>query len=194
MKKTMLAALAVILSLSSCLKLQTNERYEGKSPDRQVYMTCWDYMQSRPDLFASMVKGAELCGLEECYKQNTQPYTYLLLTESAIASKVNNAAESGSDAAIAELKAVLLFHIIRGTYDAYTNIDFSVTYCKTLLNDSDAMMSLCITDHVSNRSYYGRLAAMTDCGSSAVRYAVESNLLATNGPMHIFDTVCTYKD
>lgn len=192
--KKIIPAILAILTLSSCLKLQTNEPYEGKSPDRNVNMTCWEYLQSRPELFTSMVKGIELCGLEDCYKQNTQPYTYLLLTESAIAPKVNNAIESGNDVAIAELKAILLFHIIRGYYDAYTNIDFSVTYCRTLLNDEDARMSLCVTDHDSNRSYYGRLAAMTDCGSSTVRYAVESNYLATNGPMHVFDAICSYKD
>lgn len=182
--------LFIVGTMGSCdLSLQTNDDYTGGKLDIYQHKTCWEYMESRSDLFASMMEGLELCDMVDYYTQTTQKYTFLLLTEKAIADKVAEAKADPSK--VQGLKEILLFHIVKGEYHAYGPLDYNVTFVETLLG-GDAKMSLVLQQHASNRNNIDRLNVMTNCGSSKVVTAVASNYIMTNGPAHILDAICVY--
>lgn len=183
-------ALAVAGTITSCdLALQRNDEYTGSTLDIYQHKTCWEYMESRPDLFTSMMDGLELCGMTDYYTQTTTTYTYLLLTETAIAEKV--AAAKTDSEQLQELKDIFLFHIIKGEYHAYGILTYNVTYVDTLLG-GESKMSMVLQQAASDRNKIDRLNLMTNCGSSTVVTAVASNYIMTNGPAHILDDICVY--
>ena len=57
------------ISLSSCtlfdLDFQSNEEYEAKKADNKVNMTIWEFIQSRPDIFSSLIEGIQYAGIED---------------------------------------------------------------------------------------------------------------------------------
>lgn len=180
----------VACTMGACdLALQSNDDYTGGKLDIYQHKTCWEYMESRSDLFASMMEGLRLCDMTDYYMQTTQKYTFLLLSEKAIAEKVAEAKADPSK--VQELKDIFLFHIIRGEYHAYGRLDYNVTFVETLLA-GDAKMSFVLKQHASNRNDIDRLNVMTNCGSSKVVTAVASNYIMTNGPAHILEAICEY--
>lgn len=185
-----------VVSFSSCeLPLQKDEDYDGKSLDIYQHKTCWEFMEQRKDLFNSMMKAIDMCGMKDYYTQTTTQYTFLLLTEKAIGDKVKETEADPSK--IDELRNILKFHIIDGAYSSYTNINYNIIYVKTLLEEQggDVQMSLMLTlgIHASSRDDVDRLEIMHGCGSSDVVRAIASNYIMTNGPAHVLDTYCQYK-
>ena len=79
------------ISLSSCtlfdLDFQSNEEYEAKKADNKVNMTIWEFIQSRPDIFSSLIEGIQYAGIEDLYKEAGN--THILLTNSALSSGDN---------------------------------------------------------------------------------------------------------
>ena len=75
------------ISLSSCtlfdLDFQSNEEYEAKKADNKVNMTIWEFIQSRPDIFSSLIEGIQYAGIEDLYKENS------ILTKIMILEKSN---------------------------------------------------------------------------------------------------------
>lgn len=195
MKKSLYTFLFVMFSslLYSCdLDLQRSEDYLGTKLDIFQHMTCWEYLEKHPDEFKSMMKAIELCNMREYYIQKETRYTFLLLTEAAIANRVNEAIKNPS--LIPSLEKLLRFHIIKGEYDAYHTLDYTIRYVDTLLDGEDLMsFSLQFGEpHAANRNDVDRLLIMKGCGSSEVITAKQSNLIMDNGPAHILDKVCIY--
>lgn len=75
------------ISLSSCtlfdLDFQSNEEYEAKKADNKVNMTIWEFIQSRPDIFSSLIEGIQYAGIEDLYKEAGN--THILLTIALLA-------------------------------------------------------------------------------------------------------------
>lgn len=191
---TFVCAIFSVILYSCDLELQTNEDYKGTSLDIYQHMTCWEYMEQHADEFSSMMKAVELCGMKEYYTQMDTRYTYLLLNETAIADKVKEVEQDPS--LLISLQDILKFHIIKGEYHAYGTLDYNIKYVDTLLG-GDAEMSLSLDygePHAADRNDVDRLLVMKGCGSSEVVTALESNLIMDNGPAHILDKICVYRD
>ena len=183
-------AVTMILVLSGCLKLQTNEEYKGESIDPYTDVTCWEFMNSRPDLFSKMIEGIEICGMEELYQKTSGDHTYLLLTDNAIASDVNKATTPEN---IGALRDILLFHIIVGSYHGYNGtLSYSPTFMETLY-EGEAMMSIMLYGMASNEDYIDRITLMSECGSSSTQFSIGANHLCRSGAMHIMKNKCVYK-
>ena len=45
-------------------------------------MTIWEFIQSRPDIFSSLIEGIQYAGIEDLYKEAGN--THILLTNSAL--------------------------------------------------------------------------------------------------------------
>ena len=193
MKTRIIVLLTVMMTAASCLELQTWEKYEGKSKDLVLNKSCWEYLQDNRETYPSMIRAIELAGLEECYSQSTEKYTFILLSEKAISSYVNNLGDNPSQSQMLKLRSLLLFHIIRGQYDAYSNLTYSVQFVDTLL-EGDERMSVVLQRILTSRGSIDRIQFMADCGSSNVVTAVRSNYLLTNGAAHVVDSYCQYKD
>lgn len=190
-------ASVLFLSLGACdLELQTNEDYKGTSLDIYQHMTCWEYMEQHPEQFSSMMKAVEMCGMKDYYTQLETTYTYLLLDETALASKVQEVESNPSK--LNELQDILMFHIIKGEYHAYGILDYNVRYVETLQESegADVEMSLCLqygAAHAAARDDVDRLLIMKGCGASEVVTAIQSNLIMDNGPAHVLDKICVYQ-
>lgn len=193
MKKRILILLAIITAANSCLKLQTWEKYEGKAVNVELGISCWEYLQQNSETFPSMIRAIELASLEDCYSQSTEKYTFILLSEKAISSYVTNLGDNPTSSQILKLRSLLLFHIIRGQYDAYSNLTYSVQFVDTLL-EGDERMSMVLTRELTSRGGVDRIQFMNDCGSSSVVTAVRSNYILSNGAAHVVDSYCQYKD
>jgi len=181
---TLIAAL-----LSACLPLQTNEEYKGEALDPYEGVTCWEFLQNHSDELASYIEGVELCGLTDYFTQTSTEYTFLPLTDKAIKADVDAAKADASK--IPDLKDIILFHIIKGSYHGYGTLGYNVTYVETLLGGDDKM-SICLQSYLNNRYQLDRVQLMTDCGSSSIVYSIACNHICTNGPAHVLDTKCVY--
>ena len=184
-----ISALFCISLFSGCLKLQKNEDYDGAPIDPYKDVTCWEFMNSRPDLFSKMIQGIEICQMEEYYQTTSKDRTYLLLADKAIANDVNKAT---TPANIESLKNILLFHIIKGSYHGYSNLAYTPTFVETFY-EGDAMMSIMLYGMASNEDYIDRVVLMSECGSSTSIYATGANHLCKSGAMHILNSKCVYK-
>lgn len=182
--------LATLLS-NACLPLQTNEKYEGVTLDPYEGVTCWEFLHKHKDELGSYIEGIELCGIQEYFTQTTTEYTFLPLTDAAIKADVDAAKADPSK--IQTLKDILLFHIIKGSYHGYGSLGYDIKHVETLL-DGSAQMSICLQTYLNNRYQLDRVQLMTDCGSSTVVYSIACNHICTNGPAHLLDTKCVYKD
>ena len=81
----MFGILSILIVFSSCdLSLQKDHDYESETLDPHVYMTAWEYMQTRPDVFSSLIIALEYTGLDTYYKQTDKKYTFLALNNTAI--------------------------------------------------------------------------------------------------------------
>lgn len=185
-----IVALAAV-SFHACLPLQTNEVYEGVALDPYEGVTCWEFLQKHKDELGSYIEGIEMCGLKDYFTQTSTEYTFLPLTDKAIKEDVD--AAKADPAKVQDLKDILLFHIIKGSYHGYGSLGYDVKFVETLLGGS-AQMSICLQAYLNNRYQLDRVQLMTDCGSSDVVYSIACNHICTNGPAHLLDTKCVYKD
>jgi len=179
--------------LISCemLPLYTNPEYNGKALDINQNMTCWEFIESRPDLLSNMKTAIEICDLKDLYSQTSKKYTYLLLTNAAI-NEAELVDASTSEVKKNDLKNILLYHIIRGNYHAYGTLGYDVVFVVTLWEDPNAIMSLKLGTSKTDYNIQDALFAMELCGNSVVRRARTSNLIMTNGPAHVFDNKLQY--
>jgi len=182
--------LAALLS-NACLPLQTNEEYLGTALDPYEGVTCWEFLQKHTDELGCYIEAIELCGIKDYFTQTTTEYTFLPLTDKAIKDDLEAAKADPSK--VQALKDILLFHIIKGSYHGYGSLGYDVKFVETLLGGSDKM-SICLQAYLNNRYQLDRVQLMTDCGSSTVVYSIACNHICTNGPAHLLDKKCVYKD
>lgn len=179
-----LSAMTVISVISCGLKLQTNEPYEGEKLDPHEYVSAWEFMQKHSDIFASMMKAVETCGLKDYYTQTSKTYTYIVFSEEEMAKSVANIEADPSE--VRALKDTLLFHIIDGDYHGYGTLGFMPVDVTTLLGP-DYRMTMALTGHANSEYEIERVVLMRGLVDSADEPQSDgANHLCTNGPVHIF--------
>ena len=196
--KVIFAAALLAATLLGCTKLplQKSYKYEPTALDPHQGVDCWTWIQGAENL-ATMKEAIELCGLSGYYSQTERKYTYLLLDETAFSSYIFPTLGVGdiSEAPVAQLKDILLFHIIKGEYDSYNGaLGYDPVYVLTLWDNVDAVMTMKLyNDSSKSKGLQDRVTLMDQCGSSTAIRATTSDLLMTNGPAHILSRNCVYK-
>lgn len=202
MKKTLLykALLAcwAILVLASCdLDLQKNYDYESSIADPHVKVTAWEFFQNHKETFSELIKAIEYTGLQDYYTQTESMYTYLALNNTAMANYRENVFPG--TASITEcdkeiVKNMLLYHIVDGEYSSYGQLQVEAMFVLTMLSGENGLMTMSVWKNPWQAAVGKVLVNETGSnGHSPQRKAKTSNILPTNGVIHIFEDYCYYK-
>lgn len=193
-KLSLLLALAVPAGCGD-MKLQTDADYDASVLDPHIDMTAWEYLESRSDLFSQFVAAVELAGMKDYFTQTEHPYTFLVLTDTAmnafVGSTGNSKLEECSPEAIEDL---IRYHIVDGEYSTYGFLPVEPIFVLTLRRGEEGLMTMLARKNPWMADA-GKVV-VNDTGSngnSPMRLAVSSNILSTNGPVHVFDNYCYYK-
>lgn len=194
-----LFSLLLLMNLfHSCdMPLQTDYDYDASVIDPHVEMTAWEFLQTRPELFTTFVDAVEYTGLEKYYKQNDSLYTFLVLTEKAMIAymkSVNPSAISIEDCDKQRVTEMIKYHIIEGRYSThYNELEAEPMFVPTLLRNEKGLMTMLVRKSPWNK-LVGKVV-VNDAGSngnSPYRQARTSNILPTNGVIHVFDSYNYY--
>ena len=90
------------------------------------------------------------------------------------------------------LKNILLYHTVDGYYHGLGTLNFDPTYVITLWKSPDAFMTLRLNNKNSIEQY-SRLIINDMAGNSTPVTAITSNILTTNGVVHVVDTQIVFK-
>jgi len=197
-----LGILLVVFAFASCdLSLQKDHDYKPETLDPNVYMTAWEYLNTRTDIFSSLIGALELTGLDGYYKQKDNLYTFLTLTNTAMKTYMQNAApgvtelEDLNEAQLADLVNTLKYHIVDGEYSSYGQLPVEPIFVITLLTGEEGGLMTLLVRKNPWQADAGKII-VNDTGSngnSPMRSAVSSNILPTNGVIHVFDNYCYYR-
>ncbi len=197
----LLAILMVLLTCSSCdLALQKDHDYHPETLEPHVDMTAWEYLNTRTDIFSSLIEALEFTGLDEYYKQNDHLYTFLALTNTAMKTYMNNAApgvtelEELNEPQQADLVKTLKYHIVDGEYSSYGQLPVEPIFVITLLSGKESGLMTMLVRKNPWQADAGKII-INDAGSngnSPMRSAVSSNIMPTNGVVHVFNNYCYY--
>lgn len=137
------------ISVSSCslfgLDFQENESYNAKKGNNEINMDTWTFIQSRPDIFSTLIDGIKYAGIEELYKEVGN--THILLTNSALSNgensfwqrnKITINGQSVSATAWEQydkvvVKELLAYHILKGEW-SYFNLSSNTNWVNTYGN------------------------------------------------------------
>lgn len=142
--------------------LQEDYEYESTTVDPQTNKTVLEYMQSRMDIFSSMLKAIEYAGLDTLYNQKNN--TYLLLTNYALAdltnsksyfyvNKVPNPADltktiygsKWSDYDVIKVREFLKYHVAKGTYN-FAQLTATRVWAPTYASGDTCKLSFVLTN------------------------------------------------
>lgn len=191
--------LFLILTFSSCdLALQKDYDYEPQTLDPHVNMTAWDYMQTRPDVFSSLIIALNYTGLDTYYKQTDKKYTFLTLNN--VAMDTYRQATEGAEMDITKwdkdkLTKMLKYHIIDGEYSSYGQLPVEPIFVLNLLRgEEDGLMTILVRKNPWQADAGKIIINNTGSnGNSPMRSAKTSNIIPTNGVIHVFENYSYYK-
>ena len=192
-----------ILTFAGCekLPLQKSYEYEGQAIDPHIQMNTWQFMQSRPDVFSLMTEAVEYAGMKSFYEQSAAKYTYLLINNAGMTSFITKYGFSSiKNIDVEKVKKLLQYHIIEGEYHAYDKkLPTEPIFVKTLLAGEDGLLTIKV-----NKSSANSVGSPITNGNilinlrpsnfvSASISSVTSNILPTNGAIHVFPGFAYYK-
>jgi len=195
--------LTVVLTWMSCdnLQLQTNYDYQPEALDPHINMTAWEFMNSRPDIFSIMIDAVKYAEMEDVYSQTDSVMTYLFINNTGMESYVNaRGLVSITSADVNKIRKLLQYHIIKGEYHAYAKkLPVEPIYVKNLLNEEDGLVTIKVNK--SSQPSVGSPIANgnvvineTSSNFSSKRISsITSNLMPTNGVIHVFSDFSYYK-
>lgn len=186
------------LALTSCeLELQKNYDYEPSVADPHVKMTAWEFFQNNQNMFSELIAAIEYTDLKDYYTQTENKYTFLALNNIGMQAFRNN--ECGGVASITDcnkdqVKDLLLYHIVDGEYSSYGQLQVEPMFVLTMLRGENGLMTMSVWKNPWQAAVGKILVNQTGSnGNSLQRQAKMSNILPTNGVIHIFDNYCKYK-
>lgn len=186
-----------------CLDIQGSYDYEPSNANPYLSVTAWEFIEQRQDTFSILKEAIEYVdvaypGFKNLYTQTDKKYTYLFLDDAgftATGGVFKNAGVSSVQAMNPEkLRDILLYHIVEGCYHSLSiggSLNFEPINVITLLKSQDAVMTMRISD-ANSRTDYSRLKINENAGSSPVITAATSNLIPTNGVIHVFSKQLIY--
>lgn len=193
-----------VFVLTACLDIQGSYDYEPSNANAYLGMTAWEFIEQRQDTFSLLKKAIEYVdttsypGIKNLYQQTDRKYTFLFLNNAGFTSSrgvlTNAGVDSISQMDPAVLKDILLYHIVDGFYhslDKEGALNFDPVYVITLFRSQDALMTMKISNE-NSRTDFSRLKVNENLGSGSTYTAVTSNLIATNGSIHVFSQQIIY--
>ncbi|MDR2628046.1 MAG: hypothetical protein LBC40_08455, partial [Dysgonamonadaceae bacterium] len=83
--------------LPACLELQEDYEYKPANLDNNVYMSAWEFVESRQDLFSQLKRAVIHSEIDpSVYTQSEKKYTWILLNNSAFAGVSGLLANNGA--------------------------------------------------------------------------------------------------
>lgn len=190
--------LLTVLTLSGCdLELQKNYDYETSISDPHVNMTAWEFLQEHPEQFSEFTEAITFAGLEDYYKQTEQLYTYLALNNDAMTKYRETVFPGKTSIKECDQKIVrdmILYHIIDGEYSSYGQLPTEPIFVLTMLKGEEGLMTMCVQKHPFQQ-VVGKIVIndTNSNGNSPLRRSKTSNIMPTNGVIHIFEDYCYYR-
>lgn len=197
-KKFNLIFVLFILSMTGCgLELQKDFEYESSVLDPHVNMTAWEYLQTRPDMFSIYSDAIEYAEMKDYFTQKEKKYTFLALSDVALKTYMMDrfpGAQKIEECDKETVKKMLLYHIVDGEYSSYGDLMVEPMFVLTLLRGEEGLMTM-LTRKNPWQADAGKVVVNNtgSNGSSPMRLAVTSNIMPTNGVIHVFDSYCYYK-
>lgn len=193
-KLSLVAAVALTAGCGD-MALQTDADYDSSVLDPHIPMTAWEYFETRTDIFSDFIAAIEYAGLKEYYTQTEREYTYLALTNAAIKTYAGNLGFNAiTECPVEGVRDMLLYHIVDGFYSGYGELPVEPIFVLTLLRGEQGLMTL-LTRKNPWMADAGKVVVNNtgSNGASPMRLAVSSNIMPTNGVIHVFDNYCYYK-
>lgn len=196
--------LSLMTLMIGCLDIQDSYDYEPSNANPYLEMTTWEFIVQRQDTFSILKSAIEYVdtaypGFKNLYTQTDKKYTYLLLNDAGFTATGGVFKNSGVTSVQAmnpeKLRDILLYHIVEGAYHSLNtegSLNFEPINVITLLKSQNAVMTMCISN-ANSRTDYSRLKINQNLGSSTVVTAATSNLMPTNGVIHVFSQQIIYK-
>lgn len=196
-----LFALALLYVSCDKLELQTDYDYKGEAPDPHVDMTAWEFMNSRPDVFSIMKEAVEYTDMQEYYSQTDSLMTYLFINDAGMQSFITS--RGGLEIKHVDVKLVkkfLQYHIVRGEYHAFNKkLPVEPIYVKTMLEGEAGLLTIKVNKSSANSVGSPIANGNIVINESASNFkskrisSVTSNILPTNGAIHVFSDYAYYK-
>lgn len=198
--------LSFAVMLGGCLDIQGSYDYKPSLVDPNLNMSAWEFIESRTDTFSILKQAIEFVdqtypGFKDLYTQTDRKYTYLFLnnagftaTTGGVFRNAGGGIASVSQMNPAALRNILLYHIVDGFYHSHSregSLSFDPINVITMLRSQDAIMTMKISN-ANSRTEFSRLIVNDTAGSSTPVMAATSNLIATNGAIHVFSRQIVY--
>ncbi|MEA4936515.1 MAG: fasciclin domain-containing protein [Paludibacter sp.] len=196
--KKVLLTTVLSLTMTGCfLELQSDYEYESSVMDPHVNMTAWEYFETRTDLFSIFMSAVEYTDMKAYFTQTETKYTFLALTNVAMKSYMQDRFPGATDITEcdkASVKKLIEYHLVDGEYSSYHQLKVEPMYVLTLLKGEEGLMTM-LTRKNPWQADAGKVVVNDtgSNGSSYMRLAVTSNIMPTNGVIHVFDAFCYYK-
>ena len=93
-----------------------------------------------------------------------------------------------------ELKKLLLYHIVSGRYSSYGELDVEPRFVITMLSGEEGLMTMNVWKNPWQAAVGKIVINQTGSNSKAHQCkSVTTNIMPTNGVMHIFEDYSYYK-
>lgn len=195
--KALLACWSILVLAGCDLELQKNYDYEASVADPHVKVTAWEFFQNHKETFSELIEAIEYTGLKDYYTQTESMYTYLALNNTGMANyreTVFPGSKSITECDQEAVKNMLLYHIIDGEYSSYGQLQVEAMFVLTMLPGESGLMTMSVWKNPWQAAVGKVLVNETGSnGHSPQRKAKTSNILPTNGVIHIFEEYCYYK-
>ena len=189
--------LSCALLMSCDLDLQKDYDYKASVADMRVGKTAWEYLQDNSEEFSMFMAAIEYADLKAYYTQSAKPYTFLALSNTAMKSYMVNVfpgEETITSCDLSTVRDMLLYHIVDGAYSSYGQLDVEPMYVLTMLKGEQGLMTMCVWKNPWQAAVGKVLINQAGSnGKSPQRNVRKSNIIVTNGVMHVLDNYCYYQ-
>lgn len=190
--------------LSGCLGLQEDADYEPQLANHNIYMSVWEFINLRSDIFGTLKEAIELTGMQAYYTQTENVYTYALMRNSAFETKssytpsvfqsmnITSLAEIDTEEEIQQLREILLYHIIKGKYHGLGTLSYDPINVLTLKEGQNAVMTMRMNNSRSTSTYSSTEFNYDERRTGSYMLVAEtSNVFANNGVIHVMSKQVT---
>ena len=192
-----LALLLAVALTAACgdMKLQTDADYDGSVLDPHIPMTAWEYFEARSDIFSEFMAAIEYAGMKEYYTQTGHENTFLALTNTAVKNLISDQNHSSlTECPVESVRNLLRYHIVDGFYSGYGELPVEAIFVLTLRRGEEGLMTMLTRKNPWMADAGAIIVNATGTnGNSPMRKAISSNIMPTNGVVHVFDSYCYYK-
>ncbi|VBB48563.1 conserved exported hypothetical protein [uncultured Paludibacter sp.] len=172
--------LAVVLGTFTKCEIQDDFKYQSSPTNANLGKTCWGFIQERTDIMSMMQDAINRAQMQSYYSED-KGYTYILPRNNAWTKYLKSKSYTAiSDIPVAELQNILKYHLVKA------KVNFSdpvlITSNNPIAYDTESG-SIMYLSH--NTNFQGLINQNTKKSWTIIT----SNLVPTNGVIHVVDDV-----